>query len=103
MLAMLSKTRQSVSLKHSELTTTQLHQFWIFLVLGRTPPLLQSPDHTCGIFPHKAWVESQEIQIYPTLITSTRKFSGLLPCRNNEKDSMMTSYPPCFFPLVGVR
>ena len=31
-----------------------------------------------------------------------RKFSALLPCRNNEKDGMMTSYPPCFFPLVGV-
>ena len=101
-LAMLSKTRQSVSLKHSELTTTQLHQFWIFLVLGRTPTLLQSQHHTCGIFPRKAWVESQEIQIYPTLIKSTRKFSALLPCRNNEKDGMMTSYPPCFFPLVSV-
>ena len=27
-----------------------------------------------------------------------RKFSALLPCRNNEKDGMMTSYPPCCLP-----
>ena len=79
MLAMLSKTRQSVSLKRSELTTMQLHQFLIFQVLSRTPPLQQSLAQTCGRFLDKNWVESQQNQTYPTLKTSMRKFSALLP------------------------
>ena len=81
MLAMLSKTRQSVSFKRSELTTMQLHQFLIFQVLSRRPPLKQSLAQTSGIFLHKNWVESQENQTYPTLKTSMRKFTALLPPR----------------------
>ena len=80
----------------------QLHQFLIFQVLSRTPPLHQSLAQTSGRFldkklggipgkPDIPYIENKHAQVYCSA-----------PSQDNETYAMMTSYPPSFLPLISV-